>query len=347
MSSGLTHHYATAPDGAKLSYYSTGSGPSVLILHGSSTYALTHSELADALSSSFTAHVASRRGRGLSEPYPEAVVSIPPHFLVPSGQDPARHASSTYQVGSKSYQRVYNPDFTTAVLETDVSDLNTLIQVTGAEFLISVSSGALVVLQALLTRGISSALSSVRKVTIFEPPLYCLEHDSACDLSLLKRFEEETVTGDALNAMITAMFLAQMGPGWVPRWLMKVMAPLMFNAQEKEVEKRRAAGEESRGICTMRGLGALIRYDFAVAEGMIGEAARFTSLATDGPEILLLSGSRTPEYLKQGISALKKAIPSAKSAVVDGSGHELLCNAEMRGNPRKALSLIREFFLPS
>ena len=56
----LTANLAPTPDGGQLSYYTTGTGPSLLILHGSVTYALSHSELAVALSPYFTVHLASR-----------------------------------------------------------------------------------------------------------------------------------------------------------------------------------------------------------------------------------------------------------------------------------------------
>ena len=62
----------------------------------------------------------------------------------------------------------------------------------------------------------------------------------------------------------------------------------------------------------MQGLGALLRFDFAVAEGMVGCEGRFERRFVDGkPDeqygrggtsqmILLLSGDRSPTYLKKG-----------------------------------------------
>ncbi len=69
----LTHHFAKAPDGGQLSYYSIGSGPSILVLHGAMSYALSNEEMAVALSPHYTVHLVSRRGRGLSDPYPASV----------------------------------------------------------------------------------------------------------------------------------------------------------------------------------------------------------------------------------------------------------------------------------
>jgi len=60
----------TAPDGVTLGWYSVGSGPGVLVLHGSMESAVSHLELAQALSDQFTVHLLDRRGRGLSGPYP-------------------------------------------------------------------------------------------------------------------------------------------------------------------------------------------------------------------------------------------------------------------------------------
>src|SRR5438105_1758530 len=85
---GFTHSFATAADGAKLSYYTTtssggggggGGGPSVLILHGANSYALTHRDLAALLAAQggFNVHTASRRQRGLSSDYPAEVLALP------------------------------------------------------------------------------------------------------------------------------------------------------------------------------------------------------------------------------------------------------------------------------
>ncbi len=55
-------------DGAKISYLSMGSGPSVLVIPGALSMATGYASFARALAEHFTVHIIERRGRGLSSP---------------------------------------------------------------------------------------------------------------------------------------------------------------------------------------------------------------------------------------------------------------------------------------
>ncbi len=55
-------------DGAKISYLSMGSGPSVLVIPGALSTAVGYAAFAHALAEHFTVHIIERRGRGESSP---------------------------------------------------------------------------------------------------------------------------------------------------------------------------------------------------------------------------------------------------------------------------------------
>jgi pimeloyl-ACP methyl ester carboxylesterase len=55
-------------DGAKISYLTMGSGPSVLVIPGALSMAAGYAAFASALAEHFTVHIIERRGRGLSSP---------------------------------------------------------------------------------------------------------------------------------------------------------------------------------------------------------------------------------------------------------------------------------------
>jgi len=347
----LTHHYATAPDGGQLSYYSVGSGPGVLVLHGAVSYALLHEELAHALSPFFTVHVASRRGRGLSGPYPPAVTDLPIHpddtagAAAPAAAGaPENGGLTTIEVGGQPRPRTYAPAFASAVLATDLSDLQALLAATGAEFLLGISSGALVVLETLLRP--SSRLARLRRAVVFEPPILFADRPTSLDMALLPRFERELAAGDSVGAGVTAMHLVELGPTWIPRFVMTTLSGFLFRSQDRAAAKRRAQGDPDRGVSTMGGLIPALRYDFAVTEAMVGLSSRYAPLAREGGavDLLLLSGAKTPTFLREGMGVLEEVLPGAKSVVVDGVGHELPCNAEMRGQPAKAVPALRDFF---
>ena len=63
-----TTHAVLSQDGAKISYLSMGSGPSVLVLPGALSMAADYAAFASALAEHFTVHIIERRGRGKSSP---------------------------------------------------------------------------------------------------------------------------------------------------------------------------------------------------------------------------------------------------------------------------------------
>jgi len=66
-----TTHAVLSQDGAKISYLTMGSGPSVLVIPGALSMAAGYAAFARALAEHFTVHTIERRGRGLSSPQGE------------------------------------------------------------------------------------------------------------------------------------------------------------------------------------------------------------------------------------------------------------------------------------
>ena len=66
----LTPHLVSSEDGTPIEYFSTGTGPGLVIVHGTMQSAASQSELAAALAGTFTVHLVNRRGRGRSGAYP-------------------------------------------------------------------------------------------------------------------------------------------------------------------------------------------------------------------------------------------------------------------------------------
>jgi pimeloyl-ACP methyl ester carboxylesterase len=66
-----TENFVTSADGTKIGYRTLGSGPGVVLLHGSMETAHSHMGMARSLADRFTVHLPDRRGRGASGPYPD------------------------------------------------------------------------------------------------------------------------------------------------------------------------------------------------------------------------------------------------------------------------------------
>jgi pimeloyl-ACP methyl ester carboxylesterase len=68
----FTTETVTSRDGTTIGYRRFGSGPGLVLLHGSMSSGAHHTELARLLADAFTVFVPDRRGRGLSGPYRDA-----------------------------------------------------------------------------------------------------------------------------------------------------------------------------------------------------------------------------------------------------------------------------------
>ena len=208
----LKHHTLNTKDGSTLSYYSIGHGPGLLILHGAMNYALGSVELAELLADNYTVYLLSRRGRGLSGGYPKSVTDL--KAVLPttgSKEDERKEAEEIMIVGGKKYQRMYSPVFTSAVLSTELIDLNLFIEATGAEYLLGISSGAILSVEACLSgpASLPEFNSIVKKVVIFEPPLQFSDLDTGADMNGVRRYENSMAKDDVSGALVDAMRMVE------------------------------------------------------------------------------------------------------------------------------------------
>lgn len=95
-------------DGTTLGWISVGSGPGIVVVHGTMQSARSQLELAHLLAGGHTAHLLERRGRGPSGPHPS----------------------------------------TGLVTSTEVDDLAAVLEATGAHDVLGISSGAIIALRA-------------------------------------------------------------------------------------------------------------------------------------------------------------------------------------------------------
>ena len=83
------------------------------------------------------------------------------------------------------------------------------------------------------------------------------------------------------------------------------------------------------------------RYDIKVAIERAGPADRLHSI---NAEVLLLGGSKSPEYLKSALSGLEKVIPKVHRIEYRGLDHSAPWNAEKGGKPEVVAGSMRLFF---
>ena len=199
-------------------------------------------------------------------------------------------------------------------IQKEVEDIETLLNKTGASYIFGLSSGALIALQATLN------LPAIRKAVIYEPPLFV----NGLPTAVMKRYEKEMAEGRLAAAMITAMQATQMGPqifNVIPRGLLELLTNKMMESEDKSAKS---------GDITMRMLAPTLQHDFQVVAEMNGKLTTFRAI---NKEILLLGGSKSPNFLKADLNALEKVLPDAARVEFPGLGHAAAWNYDKQRNP--------------
>ncbi len=210
--------------------------------------------------------------------------------------------------------------------QKEIEDLDALLTKTGAHYLLGVSSGAIISLQAAL------ALPAIHRAVIFEPPLPL---DPSWSIEFEGRYDREIAEGRPAAALVTAMLGAQMGPAFLralPRWLLEWLTGMMMRSEDRRAKS---------GDVTMRMLAPTHHYDGVIVLEGRDALESFGAIRAD---VLLLGGSQSPGYLKYALGALEKVLPQARRAEIPGCGHGATGNANRGGKPKLVASELRRFF---
>lgn len=209
-------------------------------------------------------------------------------------------------------------------LQKEVEDLDAVLATTGSHNVFAVSSGAIVTLQHALTRPV------IRKAAIFEPPLLL---PSAAEL--MARYDREIGEGKVAAALVTGMVGAQMGPPVMramPRWLLERLTNMMMSGEDKKA---------NADDVTFRKLAPTMRYDGQLILEVGRRLEPFRAVQAD---VLLIGGSKSPAYLKEGHDALERILPHVRRVELPGLDHAASWNRDRGGKPQLVAEELRRFF---
>ena len=207
----------------------------------------------------------------------------------------------------------------------DVEDLDALLCHTGAQFVYGLSSGAIITLEA------ARLLPSIRKAAIYEPPFQL----NGTPRELIARFNREIAAGRHAAALVTAQKIVKLSSprlNLVPHAVLSLFCWIVL-----KLDDAMGAAPYAR----FRELLPSMRYDFAVVSEL-GEAVQ--SFKTVEIEVLLLSGTRSPTYLKEALIEVEKWLPRARRIDLDGVDHSASWNADRGGQPEVVARVVRDFF---
>lgn len=198
----------------------------------------------------------------------------------------------------------------------EVGDVLAAARATGSTDVLGISSGAILTMRAAL------ASPEIERIAVFEPPIVVR---GSIRLDGLDRFDREFAEGRLADGMVTAMLVAQMGPGilrFVPRPLLRLGAGRMLRGESVELARALPA-------------------DLAIVRENAERAGDFASVTA---ETLLLAGTRTRPYLRTAVDELARAMPGARSVRLPGTDHGVTQNREWRGRPELVAPVVDEFF---
>jgi pimeloyl-ACP methyl ester carboxylesterase len=198
-------------------------------------------------------------------------------------------------------------------LAEEVDDLAAMLTATGASNVLGVSSGAILLLEALRV-GLP-----IERAVVFEPPLVV---DGSISLDFVNRYAAELARGDLVGALVTGMLGTRMGPPMMnrlPRPVLRGMTRLMMASEGRHPKSP-----------TMRDLAPTLGRDFDLVAAGNGLE---DSLAGTHARVLLLGGDQSPPYLQLATAALAARLPLAGRVVLPGLGHGATGNRNRGGRP--------------
>jgi len=223
--------------------------------------------------------------------------------------------------GRATSPRPYSPQHS---IRDDVDDIRCLMAHTGARYLFGLSSGAMIVLEA-LRDGVP-----VERAAVFEPPFYL----GGMALHLVERFHLQVERGQLADALVTVLRIVGLGSPRLrsaPDWLLRIGAAFAL----------RTNGGRPAQYAPLTELIPAMRYDFNVVASM---NERPHALRTIDKPLLLIGGDKSPDYLKNALVMLKVMLPTSELVQLAGTDHSAPWNGALNGRPRLVAPLLQAFF---
>jgi pimeloyl-ACP methyl ester carboxylesterase len=222
--------------------------------------------------------------------------------------------------GENAYESEHSP-------QQDIEDTVAVLEKTKAVNLVGYSLGAIIAL------GTAAASSQVKKLAIYEPPLFPTREAAQ---PVMDRLNDELSQDKIPAALVTAMTGAHLGAPWfnaMPRRFLEFMTKYMMTYGEKEGQG---------GYYSFRQLAPTLRHDGEVILEMSGRQTAFADISA---ETLLVGGGKSSKFLKNTLDKLESTIPHAEHREIPGLDHGSAQNSDMRGKPGPIADEFTNFFI--
>jgi hypothetical protein len=184
---------------------------------------------------------------------------------------------------------------------------------------------------SVITLEAARTLPRVTRAAVYEPPFYA-DGIAGDDV---RRLNAEIARGDLPAGLVTMLLVSGLAPAplrVIPRPVARLLARIAFSVDDRVRSP----------YAKLRDLVPALRYDAHVVAGMDARMATFAAVTTP---MLLLSGTKSPAFLRRSSRELAGVLPHARHIEFDGLGHDGSWNAGRGGRPTVVAAALREFFL--
>ncbi len=207
----------------------------------------------------------------------------------------------------------------------DVEDVDAMLTEADTGYVFGLSSGAMITLEAART------LRRVARAAVYEPPFYRdgISHEG------IRQLGADIEYGHLAAALAGSLRTARTAPA--PLRMLRRPAARLLAAAVLSADTRKTGPAPK-----LRDMLPGIRYDFNVVGSMDAKMATFGSI--DRP-MLLLSGTKSPNFLQQAIRDLAGVLPRAAHIEFKGLDHAGSWNTGRYSRPELVAAALRDFFV--
>lgn len=208
-------------------------------------------------------------------------------------------------------------------VDQEAEDLQAIVAETGAEWIFGLSSGALLALRAAATT------PALRLVALYEPPLSI---DGSVPTSWMPQYERQIASGKPMAAIVTVLKGLRIDPA------MQHVPDVMIRTMLVAAARSSSAGP---GDVRLEELVPTMHVDMQIVRRMADSGGDYADLDAD---VLLLGGTRSPDYLTAAVDELERRLPTTRRVAFDGLGHTA---PNDDGDPDRVAVELRSFFRPA
>ncbi|HEY4327130.1 MAG TPA: alpha/beta hydrolase [Mucilaginibacter sp.] len=209
-------------------------------------------------------------------------------------------------------------------LVKDCEDVKAIADKTNTNNIFGLSSGGVISLQTTLLFP-----DSILKIAIYEPPF--LLRDIIKGNFFIERFDREIFREEIADAFITVTKGLQISPlfKFLPRFLLTPLFRLMFKKEEVITDENDVP---------IKSLVPTFHFDYKIVTETVGTLENYK---VTNAEVLLLGGSKSPDYLLNGLKKLASILPNAKKVIFKGLDH---MGPDNSGKPELIAQELKKFF---